>query len=278
MLDVLTNLLNLVSPYVKPVFEVGILTALIYSVLFYLRGTRGAPVLSGILIVLLALTLAADYFNFEVISRLLNGLWAVMGVALVVIFQPEFRRAFAQIGSRSFMRGIRRQETINELAQAVVNMAARRNGALIVIEQEIGMRALVNDAVTVDAKLTNEMLESIFYPNSPLHDGGVIIKNDRILAAHCILPLSSNQELVKYLGTRHRAALGVTEETDALVIVVSEETGSIALAHKGNLKRNIRPDRLRRFLTMLLNEEHGKSIQDLMDEMSESDNTEGFTA
>jgi diadenylate cyclase len=256
---------------IVPLIEIIILAVLFYYVLHYLRGTRSASILAGIIFVLIALTIAADLLQFEVISWLLNSLWTFFGIALIVIFQPEFRRAFAQLGSRSFLKGIKREETINELITAVINMAGRKHGALIAIEQHIGLKGIVDSATTLEAKLTHRLLETIFHPNTPLHDGGVIVKTGIVKAAHCIFPLSSNREIIKGMGTRHRAALGITEESDALVIIVSEETGNISIAYKGNIKKNLRPDRLRRFLNSLVSREKTLSFKELINDMPDNE-------
>ncbi len=271
MSDIFISILDYFYQFLTPIMEIAILSILFYYVLRYLRGTKSASVLAGIVFVFMGLAFLADFLKFEVISWLLNGTWTLLAMALIIIFQPEFRRAFAQLGSNPFTKNVRRQETINEIITAVINLAGKSVGALIVIEQNIGLRGLADNSVKMDAKISHRLLETIFAPNTPLHDGGIIIKGGRIMYAQCVFPLSSNRELTRALGTRHRAALGVTEETDALVVVVSEETAGISIVYKGNIKRNIRPDRLRRFLDTLMNKERGKSFRDVVDQMSETD-------
>jgi diadenylate cyclase len=256
--------------YLRPVLEVLILTTLLYSGLYYLRGTRGANILAGLLIILLLLTVTSDLIKFEVISWLLNFLWTSLVIAFIVIFQPELRRGFAQLGTTPFQHRSKKQEAISEVVAAVLNMAKRRIGVIIVFERQIGMRSIVEDAVKLDAKINSHLLESLFFPNSPLHDGAVIIKNDTIIAAHAILPLSKEEALLRSLGTRHRAAVGITEETDAVALVVSEETGIISLACRGNIRRNIKADKLRRYLNGLLLSSSDSSFNSVftMDESS----------
>lgn len=250
-----------------PFLEIGLLFLLIYSLLYYLRGTRGAYVLSGLIIALILLTFVSDQLKFEVISWLLNGLGAVFAVALLVIFQPELRRAFAQLGSRPFILSQRKKEAINEVVTAAVNLSGQRTGAIIVFEREIGMRTIVNSAVRLDARLSHQLLQAIFNRHSPLHDGGVVVRENQILAAHCILPLSQDEEILHALGTRHRAALGITEETDAVAVVVSEETGAISIACRGSLKQNLSPDKLARFLNALLrNDAPSALVSDMLAE------------
>ena len=236
-----------------PVVEIGILAFLIYAVLYFLRGSRGVYVLAGVIVALLGLSLLAELLKFEVIGRLIGESGVVLAVAIIVVFQPELRRAFAQLGSYTFLRGKRRREVIGEVVAAAVAMSRRKCGALIVLERRIGMRALEEDAVRLDIKVNALVLESIFYPNSPLHDGAVIIRDNRIVAARVILPLTRNGGMLsKRLGTRHRAALGVSEETDAVVVVVSEETGIISICIGGVLKRDILPDQLENSLAELM--------------------------
>lgn len=262
--------------YLKICAEVGILFFFIYSGLYYLRGTRGAHILAGLLIALILLTFVADLLEFEVIKWLLNGLWTIFAIALIVIFQPELRRAFAQLGSRSFMKKMKKKETINEVVTAVINLANQRVGALIVFEREIGMRTIINNAIALDSRLNHYLIESMFHTKSPLHDGGMIIRNNTIVAAHCIFPLTHDSELQKTLGTRHRAAIGITEETDAVAVVVSEETGIISLACRGRLKRDVSPDKLSRFLNMLLKIDDDDSLKGIFDSNPENNNV-GFS-
>ena len=273
MLNLFLSVLEFLYYSLTPILEVIILSIIFYYILKYLRDTKGSSVLAGLIFVIMGLTITADLLKFEVISWLLNGLWTLFAMAIIVIFQPEIRRAFAQLGSNPFSKSKRKLVIINELITAVINLAGRQHGALIVIEQQIGMRHIVESAVKLDAKLTHKLIESIFYPNAALHDGGIIIKSGRIRAAHCIFPLSSNESRTKSMGTRHRAALGVTEETDALALVVSEETGGISISYKGNIKQHIRPDRLRRFMEALLEEEKGKTFKDIVEEMTDAKTT-----
>lgn len=244
------QILEISMLYMKPALEVATIAVLIYYVLYFLRGTRGASVLAGIVIILIFITSLTDSLKFEVMSWLLANLWTMLATALIVIFQPELRRAFAQLGSTPFgHRATRQKEAIGEVVSAVIQMSLRRTGALLIFERQIGMAAITNSAVVLDTKLNSLLIQSIFYPNSPLHDGAVIIKDDKIAAAHAILPLTQDEAMSRTLGTRHRAALGITEETDAIAVVVSEETGSISVAYKGKLKRDMSSESLLKFLT-----------------------------
>ncbi len=276
MQGIVLNILEYLYLSLTPLLEIVILALLIYYVLSYLRGTKAASVLAGMVFVFMGLAILADLLNFEVISWLLNGSWTLLAMALIIIFQPEFRRAFAQIGSNPFTKGVRRQETIDQIITAVINLSGKSQGALIVIEQNIGLRGLADNSLKIDARISHRLIETIFAPNTPLHDGGIIVNSGRIKYVHCVFPLSSNRELTRTMGTRHSAALAVTEETDALVVVVSEETAGISIVHKGNMKKNIRPDRLRRFLDTLMNKEKGKTFKDMVDEMADSDEISSF--
>ncbi|MCP3968388.1 MAG: TIGR00159 family protein [Lentisphaerae bacterium] len=275
MAEILGYLQDAVA-YIRPALEILILTFLFYKILYYLRGTRGSNILAGMVIVLMLLTAASDLLKFEVISWMLNGLWTLLATAIIVIFQPELRRAFAQLGSAPFQQQSRKKEAITEVVTATLNMSKRKIGALMVLERKIGMRSIVEDAVKLDVRLNSMIIESIFFPNSPLHDGAVIIKNDRIIAAHAILPLTRDDEVIKTLGTRHRAAVGITEETDAVVVVVSEETGTISIACRGSIRRDVKADKLLRYLSGLMISTDDNSFANIFDSMQE-DKITGFS-
>ncbi|MHB8520401.1 MAG: diadenylate cyclase CdaA [Limisphaerales bacterium] len=233
--------------------EILILAVGIYYVFIFLRGTRGAAVVTGFLAVLLALTFVTMVLKLEVLSFLLRTFFAFFAVAVLVIFQPELRRILAELGDRPFLSSVREQrENIEVIIQALARMSEMRIGALIALEQSIQLFDVVESGIVVDCEATPEMLETIFFPNNAIHDGGVIINGDRITHAACIFPLTQRQDLNKSLGTRHRAAIGLTEETDAVVVAVSEETGMISYAHKGQLVRGVTEEELRAFLTSVL--------------------------
>ncbi|MFM8421647.1 MAG: diadenylate cyclase CdaA [Verrucomicrobiota bacterium] len=237
----------------RPVLEILILAVGIYQAFVFLRGTRGAPIVTGFLAVLLALTLSSRLLDLQVLSLLLNQFFAVLAVAIVVLFQPEIRRMLSQVGNLPLASNAQRErEKIEVLCETVDRLAPVRIGALIALEQEIQLSEVVESGITVDCEATPEMLETIFFPNNAIHDGGVIIKGNRILRAACIFPLSQRDDLQRSLGTRHRAAIGLSEETDAVVVVVSEETGQVSYAHRGQLTRNVTVEDLRSFLTQVL--------------------------
>jgi len=234
----------------RPVVEILILTVGIYYFLRFIRGTRGAPVVTGFLVVLLAFVLVSGLLKLQVLQYLLGTFSTFFILAVLVIFQPELRRILAELGNLPlFATAHEQRENIEVIIQTVERLADVRIGALIAIEQSIHLQAAVESGIPVDCEATPEMLETIFFPNNAIHDGGVILKGDRIAFAACIFPLTQRQDLNKSLGTRHRAAIGLSEETDAVVVVVSEETGAVSYAYKGQLVRGISSEDLRAFLT-----------------------------
>ena len=253
--------------------------AMIYGVLYFLRGTRSANVLFCVIGFFLVFGFAVSFVKqFMVLRFLIKGLMSVLSFAILVIFQPEFRRAFAQAGSiLSSSRTDR--ETIDQVVEAAAQLSITRTGAIIVFERNIGLGDTTRSAVSLDARVDSLLLQSIFYPNSPLHDCAVVIgKNNRIIAAHAVLPLAEEDFFMngKRLGTRHRAAAGISQETDAVAVVVSEETGMISIAKKGRLVRGLKPEELRFQLCMILLDEKslwkrlGKAGTEKMKELAES--------
>ncbi len=234
--------------------QIGILFLMIYGVLYYLRGTRGAMVIAGLFIlgISMAIVVRIEFLSLDVLSFILDMFGNSLFIAMLIIFQPELRRALAQLGSYMARKGKLRREVVSEIVAGVRNMAKRRCGALIVVERRLNLQTFIDDSIPLDIKINALVLESIFYPNSPLHDGAVIIRNDRIVAARAILPLTRAEHVSRHLGTRHRAALGVSEESDAVTIVVSEETGVISLAYRGVFHRDLGADELAELLEQLI--------------------------
>src|ERR1700677_4639268 len=233
--------------------EILILAVLIYFAFRIVRGTRGWPVVIGFFVVLLAVVAATTIVDLKVLRWLLGSASVFIVFGALVIFQPELRRLLAELGNLPLFASAREQrESIEVIIQTCERLADVKIGALIAIEQSIHLQDAVESGVLVDCEATPEMLETIFFPNNAIHDGGVILKGDRIAYAACIFPLTQRQDLTASLGTRHRAAIGLSEETDALVVVVSEETGSISHAYKGQLVRGVSAEQLRLFLTSVL--------------------------
>jgi diadenylate cyclase len=236
----------------RPVVEIMLLAVGIYYLLMFVRGTRGWSVAIGFLL-LMAATLVTWALHLQVVNWLLGKFFPFSAFAILVIFQPELRRMLSELGNLPLFHTAREQrENIEVIIQAVERLAEARIGALIALEQGIQLQDVVESGILVDCEATPEMLETIFFPNNAIHDGGVILRGDRIAYAACIFPLTQRQDLNKTLGTRHRAAIGLSEETDAVVVVVSEETGLISYAHRGNLVRGVSQEELRAFLTSVL--------------------------
>jgi diadenylate cyclase len=237
----------------RHLLEIFILAVLIYYIFRFVRGTRGWPVVIGFVVVLLALALTTTLLKLEVLRWLLGSASLFIVIGAIVIFQPELRRMLAELGNLPLFANVSEQrESIEVVIQTCERLADVKIGALIAIEQSIQLQEAVESGIKVDCDATPEMLETIFFPNNAVHDGGVILKGDRIAYAACIFPLSQRSDLNKSLGTRHRAAIGLSEETDAAVVVVSEETGMISHAYKGQLVRGVTLEELRAFLTSLL--------------------------
>jgi diadenylate cyclase len=217
------------------ILDILVVAFLVYQALMVVRGTRAGHILIGILMMvsLYAIALAA---GLEALRSVLSFIVPYLGLAIIVLFQSEIRRTLARIGRKRWMAaGFRAPEAINEILMAVEQLAQQKTGALIVLERDIGLRTFTESGVRLEARISRDLLISIFQPGLPLHDGAVIIQKDRVAAAACFLPLTTNPALARSLGTRHRAAIGITEETDCLSLVVSEETGRISVATFGEL-------------------------------------------
>lgn len=230
--------------------DVVLVAVVIYNLLLLIRGTRAVQVLIGILLVAAA-HYAAGVLRLVTLQRVIEAFLIVLPFAIVVLFQQEIRRALAQFG-RYPLWGLTTHQKVetsfDQIILAATTLASHRIGALIVIERLDGLRNYIENGIGLDAKISYDLLLNIFTPETPLHDGAVIIQNDRVAAAACFLPLTSNPELSKAFGTRHRAALGISEETDALAVVVSEETGTISVAFDGSMTRSLDSRTLRNTL------------------------------
>ena len=223
------------------VLDVLIVTFLLYRVFSLMQGTRAVHMFFG-LIVLFLLSVIAQWMNLLAVNWIISSLRTVWVIAFVIIFQPELRRALSMLGQNRWLsRFVRMRESgvIPEVCKAVQELSVKKTGALIVFEKDMGLKNYVETGTPVDGRVSAELIETIFTRPGPLHDGAVIIQSDRLVAAGCILPLSQDERLAQALGTRHRAALGLSEETDAIVVIVSEETGGIAYAEGGKLFRKV---------------------------------------
>jgi diadenylate cyclase len=240
--------------------QILVLACLYYYIFLFFRGTRGAQVLVGLALLIFVLIGLTTLLHLDVLSWVLRRITVVLGIALLVIFQPEIRRALAELGKQpGAVLSSEKRTVIDHIVQAAMALAEHRIGGLIAIEREIGTRAIQETGTEIGAPVVPELLACIFYPHTPLHDGGIIISDNRIMAAGCVFPLSQNTELHKQVGTRHRAAVGISEETDAVVVVISEETGTVSVAYGGRLSRGLDAERLKRFLSALLRGKKGGS-------------------
>jgi diadenylate cyclase len=236
------------------VIDILVVAFLTYKLFVYLSRTRAIQILVGLLAVLL-LSVFAKLFHLYTLSFIFNNLLTIGIFALIVIFQPEIRRILARIGEKQFGIFASQEEAdrvIEEIVRACAAMSEDRIGALIVIEREVNLDNYVEAGTLIDGKVSKELLITLFWPGTPLHDGATLIRKDRVYKAGAFLPLSLNPQLPQTIGTRHRAAIGITEETDAVAVVVSEETGAVSVSYSGKLIKNLDPSKLKKVLKGLL--------------------------
>ncbi len=240
----------------QDLLDIIIVSIILYRVLLIIKGTKAAQMLAGLGILLIA-SFFSRYLQLYTMDWIIQSFWAQVVIVLIVLFQPEIRRALAQMGESSFLQGLTSAEelkSLEEILRAAVALANRKVGALIVIERDVSLKDYIEIGTSLDAKVSKELLLSIFHPTSPIHDGAVVIRGNRVVAAGCFLPITLGTEVSKALGTRHRAGIGITEETDAVAIIVSEETGTISVAIHGTLETSIDMGTLRDMLTDLFTE------------------------
>jgi diadenylate cyclase len=239
----------------QDLLDIAIIAFVSYRVINLIRGTRAAQMLMGLLVVF-ATYLASQYFELYTLNWVLDNFLASMILVIVVIFQNDIRRALTQVGAGPTFAGgpdkVAHAQALEEVVRAAAGLAAKRTGALIVFEREVGLNEYIEVGTSLDARVSRELMQSIFLPTSPIHDGALIVQRGRITAAGCFLPLTTNPNVSKTLGTRHRAAIGLTEETDAVVVVVSEEEGKVSLVREGRITRDLDPGTLRSTLQQLL--------------------------
>ena len=253
-----------VSITITDVLEIFILAFLVYSLLLWIKNTRAWTLLKGLMVLVVCVSLVY-ILHMDTLIFIVNRGIDIAITAAIVIFQPELRRVLEQIGEKQIVSSLIpidtgrevterfSDKTVNEIAKAASEMGKAKTGALIVIEQNVRLDEYERTGITLDSVLTSQLLINIFEHNTPLHDGAVIVRGNRITSATCYLPLSDNMMLSKELGTRHRAGVGISEVTDSLTVIVSEETGGISVAYKGELKRNITVEELKAQLVMLQN-------------------------
>ncbi|MFZ6016414.1 MAG: diadenylate cyclase CdaA [Nitrospirota bacterium] len=233
--------------------DIILMSIILYRLLLIIKGTRAAQMLIGLGVLLFA-SLISRYFELYTVDWLIQSFWAQIVIAIIILFQPEIRRALAQMGEAQFLQTFTSAEelkSLEEIVRAAVALANRKIGALIAIERDTSLKDFVEIGTPLDAKVSKDVLLSIFHPTSPIHDGAVVIKGNRIIAAGCFLPIALSSGPNRSLGTRHRAGLGLSEETDAVVIIVSEETGVVSMAINGKLETHLDMGTLRDILTDL---------------------------
>ena len=239
--------------YIVTFLDIGIVAFVIYKLLFIMRNTRAIPLIGGIMVLLLV-AVVSNWLELATIQWLLSQIWGVFFVMLVIVFQPEIRRALEHLGLKTFFSrsGFSGDMDIddfeNQIVKACINGSKTKTGMLLVLERSVGLKEYIDNGISLDAKVSTQMRNNIFVPNTPLHDGAAIIRGDRIVAAACFLPLTDNPYVSNELGTRHRAALGLSEVSDAVVLVVSEETGRISAAKGGKLIKSLDQSSLRKLL------------------------------
>lgn len=254
-------LANLHIPYIQvtDILEIIIISFLVYHILLWIKQTRAWALLKGLIVILVFLFIAV-LLNMTTILWIAQNVFSIAMIALVVMLQPELRKALEELGRKNFFSSMLvdkkdinklSSRTINEIVKACVEMAKVRTGALIVVEKMQSLADYERTGIEVDGLVSSQLLINIFEKNTPLHDGAVIIHENRVTSATCYLPLSDNMALSKELGTRHRAGIGISEVTDSVTVIVSEETGKISVAHEGELETNLDADRLRECLTNL---------------------------
>ena len=264
---------NIVSGVgVTDILDIMIVTFIIYKLLDFIRETRAEQLAKGLLLLVVA-TLLSKVLQLYTLHWILSGVMTVGLIAVVVIFQPELRRGLEYLGRSKFsnvLSEVDKEEAkymVGQLVEAIDSMSVSRTGALIVIEREISLSDIVETGTVIDAVISAQMVGNIFYEGAPLHDGALIIRGNRLYAAGCVLPLTQNKNLNKELGTRHRAGIGITENSDALVIIVSEETGIISVAQNGKLTRFLDVKKIEKSLLNLYLEESKRTVGEKISSM-----------
>lgn len=245
--------------FIKAIIEVALIAVVIFKLIELVRDTRAWQLLKGVLILLLV-AWSASLLGFNTISYILNNMFQLLAFALIVVFQDELRKILERLGNSNIknivfndtQESVAVEKTINDIAGASCNMSKTNTGALIVIERDMRLGEIISTGININSEVSVELLEQIFVPNTPLHDGAVVIRDGKIMAASCLLPLTTNVNLSKELGTRHRAAIGITEISDSICVVVSEETGKISVTMDGKIRRGFDRDSLCKFLREVL--------------------------
>lgn len=242
-ISLFTNLITLL----KALIEIAVLWFVIYHIMLFFEGTRAVHVLRGI-IILLVMFFVFQKLGFERLDWLFTKLFAISVISMLIIFHPEIRQGLARLGQRHLFGTVLREEELEHILREIIkacdSLSKNKIGALLAMEKDVSLKAYIESGILIDADISSELIQTIFTPNSLLHDGGIIIQHGRILAAGCLFPLTENQDLSRIFGTRHRAAIGLSEETDAITIIVSEERGDVSLAYQGRLYQGLNKEEL----------------------------------
>ena len=240
----------------KPLLEIFILWYAFYFILLFVKETRAFQVLKGLIVLLIVIIITTTFLSQRMglytLNWIIEKFFGLLVLAFLIIFHPELRQGLARIGERGILSAfVIEEHIIDEIVNAAFLLSKRKIGAIIAIERSSSLKTYTETGITLDSRITQEILATIFMPNTPLHDGGVILRGERIVSAGCLFPLSDNPRISRSLGTRHRAAIGLTEQTDAIVVVISEETGSVSIAINGRLTRDLDKEGLERVLNNL---------------------------
>lgn len=248
--------------FLRNIVDIVMVAFIFYRIILLIKGTRAVQMLLGIALIALVTVLVKNFIHLKALSWLLENFWLAAVVILAITFQPELRKALAELGGEPLRRIFTTSELklITEIMPAIREMVGKETGALIVFEQETGLKNIIETGVTLDALLSREIILNVFSPESALHDGAMVIRGARVVAAGCILPVSTNPSISRSLGTRHRAALGLSEISDAISVVISEHTGRISLAYGGKLEQSISVDDLQKCLMSIYAEKSRKTL------------------
>lgn len=274
-LDKLVFLLSTIR--ITDVIDIFIVSFMFYKLFALIRGTRATQLIKGILFIFVGSKLS-EFFKLYTISWILNNAVTVGFIAILIVFQPELRRILEHIGNNKLLKPVNFEESrsnanvIEEIVKATYSLAGKKIGALMVLERKTGLRDIIETGISLNSDISYELLMNIFIPNTPLHDGAVVISNDHIIAASCFLPLTDNKQISMELGTRHRAGIGISEKSDAIVIVVSEETGYVSICEKSKINRNVSKEYLLNYLVenFVVEEKNTNSFKEIFQNLFEN--------
>ena len=274
-LDKLVFLLSTIR--ITDVIDIFIVSFMFYKLFALIRGTRATQLIKGILFIFIGSKLS-EFFKLYTISWILNNAVTVGFIAILIVFQPELRRILEHIGNNKLLKPVNFEESrsnanvIEEIVKATYSLAGKKIGALMVLERKTGLRDIIETGISLNSDISYELLMNIFIPNTPLNDGAVVISNDHIIAASCFLPLTDNKQISMELGTRHRAGIGISEKSDAIVIVVSEETGYVSICEKSKINRNVSKEYLLNYLVenFVVEEKNTNSFKEIFQNLFEN--------